>query len=213
MKKDKHDNTTDKYVGTIVGNYRILERTPIALPGEHAIYKAECIKCGYIKYDRIMNFKRRNLTDKCHHFKVRAHWYSERLEKIFYRMRSRCHNKSSKDYRFYGAKGIRVCDEWLNHPQLFNDWAIQNGYRENLTIDRIDSNKNYCPENCRWITREQNSKWKSTTSKITVNGITDSGRGWARRLHIGVNRINIWKRDKGLEFCEEKIKELLLKNN
>ena len=89
--------------------------------------------------------------------------------------------------------------------------CLANGYQENLTIDRIDSNKNYCPENCRWITREQNSKWKSTTSKITVNGITDSGRGWARRLHIGVNRINVWKRDKGLEFCEEKIKELLLK--
>jgi hypothetical protein len=199
----------DKYIGTIINNYKILERIFIKSKDGHAIYKARCIKCGYIKYDRISNFKRYNVGNICNHFEKKAHWYSDRLEKIFRNMLSRCTNKNCKDYNFYGARGIHICDEWIDNPQSFNDWAIQNGYKENLTIDRINENKDYCPENCRWITREQNSKWKSTTSKITVDGISDSGRGWAKRLHIGTNQINRWKREKGLEFCENKIRVLL----
>ena len=68
--------------------------------------------------------------------------------------------------------------------------------------------KDYSPENCRWITSIQNSKWKSTTNKITVNGITDSGEGWARRLGIGVSAVNRWKREHGMDYCINNIKNL-----
>ena len=205
----KGDRMKDKYVGTIVGSYRILERMPERDKYGHNIYKAECIKCGYITYRRIIQLKKHNLTDEGQHFSVRAHWFSVRLEGIYYKIKNRCYNKNNKAYRFYGAKGVHMCDYWLNNPQAFNDWSLENGYNEELTIDRIDPAKDYSPENCRWITSIQNSKWKSTTNKITVHGITDSGKGWARRLGIGVNAVNRWKREHGIDYCINNIKNLL----
>ena len=122
-------------------------------------------------------------------------------------MIERCHDVDNSSYRFYGGRGIKVCNEWLNNRQAFNDWAVSHGYAENLTIDRIDSTKGYSPENCRWVTKRFNSKWKSTTSMIEVNGILDSYRGWSRRLHRGVNYISRFAREKGLNACIEHIKE------
>lgn len=133
-------------------------------------------------------------------------WDSTRLRHIFKDMKNRCLNNKCKDYRWYGGKGIKVCQEWVDDPQLFNDWAIQNGYNENLTIDRIDENKDYCPENCRWISFEDNSKYKSTTNVIEINGIKDSGRGWSKRLGHGVNYINKMIRNKGLDYALDYIK-------
>ena len=199
----------DRYVGTIVGNYEILECMPNRDKYGHHIYKVRCIKCGYVAYKKIVQLRKYNLTDECHHFVVRVHWYSDRLKTIFHSMKQRCYDVNDKDYRFYGRKHIIICDEWLNNPQLFNDWALDNGYSDEFTIDRIDPYKNYCPENCRWITMKQNAKWKSITNRITVNGITDSGRGWANRLGVGVNTINRWKRENGEEYCIKRIKELI----
>ena len=80
-----------------------------------------------------------------------------RLLRIFRQMHNRCERPSVTQFRWYGAKGIKVCDEWSDFLK-FKTWALNNGYEENLTIDRIDPDKNYEPSNCRWITREENSK-------------------------------------------------------
>lgn len=72
-------------------------------------------------------------------------------------MKARCYKPKSTGYQWYGGKGIRVCDEWLNKYEPFRDWAMDNGYKEGLSIDRINSNSNYEPENCRWITRSVNT--------------------------------------------------------
>ena len=72
-------------------------------------------------------------------------------------MKERCNNPNSIIYKWYGGKGIKVCDEW-NDFEAFRDWAITSGYKEGLSIDRIDSNLGYFPENCRWLTRAENSR-------------------------------------------------------
>ena len=80
-----------------------------------------------------------------------------RLRGIWRMMKRRCENKEFEGYRWYGGKGISICRQWQNIDQ-FVSWALKNGYECGLTIDRIDPNDNYAPHNCRWITREENSR-------------------------------------------------------
>lgn len=104
------------------------------------------------------------LNDKNNH-KYKKHGMSKtRLYRIWAAMKSRCYNPQKDHYSEYGGRGIEVCDEWRLDFVSFMNWAIQNGYSEQLTLDRIDVNGNYCPENCRWITiREQNYNKRTTT--------------------------------------------------
>ena len=73
-------------------------------------------------------------------------------------MKRRCHNPNDEAYRYYGKKGIKVCSEWRFNYSVFREWALQNGYGESLTIDRIRHDGNYEPNNCQWLTRSENSK-------------------------------------------------------
>jgi hypothetical protein len=73
-------------------------------------------------------------------------------------MKHRCGNPKAVNYKFYGGRGIAVCDEWRNNFKTFFDWSMSHGYSEKLTIDRIDTDGNYEPSNCRWLTmKEQNN--------------------------------------------------------
>jgi len=79
-----------------------------------------------------------------------------RLYRIWHGMKQRCFNRNSDKWNNYGKQGITICQEWLVFDNFYN-WSIEHGYKDNLTIDRIDSNGNYEPSNCQWITREENS--------------------------------------------------------
>lgn len=80
-----------------------------------------------------------------------------RLYRTWCSMKLRCHNENSKAYRWYGKRGISVCEEWRNSFEVFCKWALSHGYTDELTIDRIDTNGNYEPSNCQWITMSENS--------------------------------------------------------
>lgn len=95
-------------------------------------------------------------------------------------MKSRCYYPKAEKYKYYGGRGITVCDEWLHDFQAFYDWALYNGYADDLTLDRIDGNKGYSPDNCRWVDRLTQQNNTSKNHYITHNGITKTASEWAR---------------------------------
>ena len=110
-----------------------------------------------------------------------------RLYMIWNTMKQRCYVKSSTSYKRYGAKGITVCDEWRNSFYAFRDWALANGYSDELTIDRIDSRGNYEPTNCRWATYKEQANNTSKNIKFTYNGETHTIPEWSDI--VGINAM------------------------
>lgn len=122
-------------------------------------------------------------------------------------MKRRCYNPSDKAYKWYGAIGVKVCDEWLNNFQAFYDWMLNNGYDENAefgecTIDRIDPSGNYEPSNCRIITLQEQQSNRKDTIKITENGETHTLSEWARILGVSRTTLQRRMRDYGMSLME-----------
>ena len=109
-----------------------------------------------------------------------------KIRNVYYNMLKRCYKKENRAYKHYGARGIKVCDEWLNDCSNFYKWAKENGYNENLQLDRIDVNGDYEPSNCRWITALENSYNKRCTRKIIYKGETKNLLEWEEET--GINR-------------------------
>lgn len=95
-----------------------------------------------------------------------------KLYAIWVTMRQRCYNTNNKDFYNYGAKGIKVCDEWLKDFSEFYRWSMENGYVESLSIDRINPYGNYEPNNCRWATIQEQANNKKNTIYVEVDGST-----------------------------------------
>lgn len=112
-----------------------------------------------------------------------------KLYTVWFNMKSRCLNPKLSSYRYYGGRGITVCDEWLKFEN-FNDWAINNGYRDDLTIDRINVNGNYEPSNCRWATRDEQANNMTTNRLLTYNGETHNAKEWAKIMNINYTTLH-----------------------
>ncbi|MFP3041867.1 hypothetical protein LQZ19_08600 [Treponema primitia] len=125
--------------------------------------------CGCVKREHLINITRK-------HGKSR-----ERLYIIWNGMIQRCHGKLTTHNSEYQNNSITVCSEWRN-VDIFYKWALANGYNERMTIDRIDSNGNYCPENCRWVGMKQQAENRGSTIIIEYNGERLCAADWSKRL-------------------------------
>lgn len=129
------------------------------------------------------------------HINKRAGHYRKgtRLYIIWKNMNARCRNENGKNYKYYGGKGVIVCSDWINNYMNFEKWAIFNGYKENLTIDRIDVNGNYEPNNCRWATRVEQANNLTSNRFITHNGQSKTTSQWSYSLggcsHLVLKRL------------------------
>lgn len=109
---------------------------------------------------------------------------SHRLHRIWSHMKARCHYLNDPKYYVYGARGIILCDSWRQDFAIFLEWALNNGYKDGLTIERIDVNGNYEPSNCTWISMPDQGKNKQNSTYITFNGEKDVIGNWATRTGI-----------------------------
>lgn len=129
--------------------------------------------------------------------------YDSKLYKVWRGVVSRCHTKTKgRCYKYYGKRKIKVCDEWRHDFMSFYNWAMSNGYEDGLTIDRIDNNKGYSPDNCRWATWEQQVRNRTDNKWLTYNGRTMIQSDWAEELQISKSslrwRLEHWGIEKAL---------------
>lgn len=106
-----------------------------------------------------------------------------RVHRIWENMKARCYNHNNTAYRRYGGRGIAICAEWKTFDK-FRDWAMSSGYSDELTIDRIDPDGNYCPENCRWVTNKVQQNNLTTNHMLQYNGLNLSIAQWAEKCGI-----------------------------
>lgn len=187
---------------------KISRLTIIRYVGENAngtkFYECKC-DCGNIKIIRWPSLVTGNTTScGCYHQETMENLLTThglafdenhnrpRLYSIYHGMKTRCYNKNNAYYHIYGGKGVKICDEWLDPKtgfESFYNWAMDNGYKDNLTIDRIDSNGDYCPENCRWATYEEQANNINKNIYITSGYCTFTMALWAKILSVNYSRI------------------------
>lgn len=107
-----------------------------------------------------------------------------RIYNIWIRMKQRCYGSHTNDYPRYGGRGISVCEEWKQSFPAFYEWAMSHGYTDELSIERMDVNGDYCPANCKWIPMREQAKNKSNSHWITYKGESKILADWARTIGI-----------------------------
>lgn len=115
--------------------------------------------------------------------------FGTRLYEIWRQMNRRCYGKNTKAYKDYGGRGISICEEWHDFD-TFRKWAFSSGYTDSLTIDRIDVNGNYCPENCRWATVKEQANNRRSCHFVEYQGENHTISEWADIY--GINQVRLW---------------------
>lgn len=140
----------------------------------------------------------------------KGHHYSKRLFECWVNMKTRATNKNQDVNNRYVNRGITICDDWAKNYYSFENWALENGYEENLTLDRIDNNKGYEPNNCKWSNKTQQANNRRTNKIIEYKGKKDTLANWCRNLNVKYSKIQ-YLLSKGISM--EKALEIYYDNN
>lgn len=203
MRKGEYKDITGKRFGRLLA----VRKTRIKERKTYWLCKCDCGKevevcvshlidghtksCGCISLERIAKVNYKNGLSQ------------SRLGRCYHNMKNRCYWEHSEMYKYYGERGIKVCDEWLNKETglvSFCSWAMSHGYADDLTLDRIDTNGNYEPSNCRWVDLYTQANNKRTTHYVSVNGEVDTVARWSRAL--GISYWSLLYYSKGHKNCK-----------
>ena len=177
--------TQRNLVGNKYGKLLVVESCGQKANDRHYFSKVRC-ECGkeYLVPDTELIYGRRRGCTSCGNGSWIHGKTNTKLFNVWASMKQRCLDKNHKNYKDYGGRGIKICDEWLNDFKTFYEWAMSNGYKEELSIDRIDNNGNYEPSNCRWADLITQANNKRNSRIITYKGKTDTLPNWARKYNI-----------------------------
>lgn len=164
----KRDKSRSKYYFCKCDCGKIIEAR------KDGLFNGRVKSCGCFTKDRMTKHKMCN----------------SRLYHIRNGMIARCYNKNDKNFNKYGGRGIIICDDWKNSFEAFYNWAINNGYSEDLTIDRIDVDGNYSPDNCRWCSPKQQANNRRTNIKIKIGNATKTLSEWCEIFELPYGTIN-----------------------
>lgn len=158
--------------GERFGKLLVIERAENTKSGKSQwICKCDCGNTTIVPTYRLTMGQTKSCGCKKYETKNQKHGMKNtRIYSIWCDMKRRCNNEKCKNYKDYGAKGIKVCDEWEKNFISFYLWSIDNGYDDTLTIDRINNNKGYSPDNCRWTTRKQQNNNRKCNVLVEYNG-------------------------------------------
>ena len=181
--KNRHNLTGKRF-----NNFKVIRC--VGSDGNNNIWECLC-DCGntFFSYATTIANKKTKRCPSCRdELKRRSNtthgMSTTRLSDIYFLMKSRCYNKNIGNYKNYGGRGIYMCDEWKNNISSFLVWAITSGYSDNLSIDRINNDGPYSPDNCRWATSKEQGNNKRTNVKIEYEDKTKTPPEWGEALGI-----------------------------
>lgn len=141
------------------------------------ILNGELKSCGCLKYESYKSIITHGASSKnSEHANIYSRWRG---------IITRCYNKNDRTYKNYGGRGVEMCEEWKESFESFRDWALENGYKKELSIDRIDNNKGYNPDNCRWVNHTVQGNNRRTNIYVVLNGQRKTLKQWCE--HLGCN--------------------------
>lgn len=205
-------------IGKRFGRLTVIERAENK--GKHIYYLCVC-DCGNtikVRSDKLSSGSTISCGCRKHESKIITHGKSKtKLYHVYIAMKQRCYNPNCEAYHNYGGRGIKICDEWLGENGFVNfyNWAFSNGYREGaeqgtLTIDRIDVDKGYSPDNCRWRTIQEQQMNTTRNVWLTYGNEKHTLKEWSEirgiKYSILRNRVSKlgWPADEALEYKEHR---------
>lgn len=161
------------------------------------LWECEC-ECGNTIIALSSNLRKANHTTSCGCYRkenaknisVTHGQTGTPLYNVWAGMKRRCYQKKGKDYYLYGGRGISMCKEWKADFNAFFEWAKKTGYKKGLSIDRIDTNGDYSPKNCRWVTNKQQANNKRNNRLLTYKGETHTMKEWSEKIGLNYNTLH-----------------------
>ena len=180
-----------KNIGKEINGFLVLDSYSNRTGKNHAvIYKVKCLKCGDITDKCGGNVLKGTAACRCSAKHIYHGQSKTRLYNIYNSMLARCYNAKNIRYENYGGKGVTVCEEWLGSFEAFYEWAMANGYKDDLSIDRKETSGNYEPSNCRWADVYEQMNNTTRNHYLEWNGKTQSMAQWAQETGIPYSTIN-----------------------